>query len=158
MRGYWKFKAEALDRAVWRTYFRRGYEPVAKQTTEWSNKHQWKFVQDPSDCLWLGSISCALCVRNYVTIVFKVYTTTICYDEACTFMAAPCYQPSMFWCLTRHYRISSDCFSNTFPYQCALFRQQKQICVLILYYTKIMNENTKPKYRSTCELRFTGDL
>jgi hypothetical protein len=33
-RGYWKLKEEALDRAVWRIRFARGYEPVVRQTTE----------------------------------------------------------------------------------------------------------------------------
>jgi len=32
-RGYCKLKEEALDRAVWRTGFGRGYEPVVRQTT-----------------------------------------------------------------------------------------------------------------------------
>jgi hypothetical protein len=31
---YWKLKEEALDRALWRTRFGRGYGPVARQTTE----------------------------------------------------------------------------------------------------------------------------
>jgi hypothetical protein len=29
--GYWKLKEEALDRTVWRTCFRRGYELVRQQ-------------------------------------------------------------------------------------------------------------------------------
>jgi hypothetical protein len=33
-RRYWKLKAEALDRTLWRTRFGRGYEPVLRQTTE----------------------------------------------------------------------------------------------------------------------------
>jgi hypothetical protein len=33
-RRYWKLKAEALDRTLWRTHFRRGYGPVVRQTTE----------------------------------------------------------------------------------------------------------------------------
>jgi hypothetical protein len=33
-RGYWKSKEEALDRALWRTRFTRGYGPVVRQTTE----------------------------------------------------------------------------------------------------------------------------
>jgi hypothetical protein len=36
-RGYWKFKEEALDRALWRTRFGRGSVPVVRQTTEWMN-------------------------------------------------------------------------------------------------------------------------
>jgi hypothetical protein len=31
---YWKLKEEALDHALWRTRFGRGYEPVVRQTTE----------------------------------------------------------------------------------------------------------------------------
>jgi hypothetical protein len=31
---YCKFKAEALDRTLWRTRFGRGYGPVVRQTTE----------------------------------------------------------------------------------------------------------------------------
>jgi hypothetical protein len=31
---YWKLREEALDRSLWRTRFRRGYEPVVRQTTE----------------------------------------------------------------------------------------------------------------------------
>ena len=34
MRGYWKFKEEALNHAVWRTCSRRVYGPVMRQTTE----------------------------------------------------------------------------------------------------------------------------
>ena len=33
-RGYWKFKAEALDRTLWRIRFGRVYGPVVRQTTE----------------------------------------------------------------------------------------------------------------------------
>jgi len=36
-RGYWKLKAEALDRILWRTRFGRGYGPVVRQATEWMN-------------------------------------------------------------------------------------------------------------------------
>jgi hypothetical protein len=32
-RGYWKLKEEALDRALWRTGFGRGYGLVTRQTT-----------------------------------------------------------------------------------------------------------------------------
>jgi hypothetical protein len=32
--GYWKPKAEALDRTVWRTGFGRDYGPVVRQNTE----------------------------------------------------------------------------------------------------------------------------
>jgi hypothetical protein len=32
-RRYWKSKEEALDHAVWRTCFARGYRPVVRQTT-----------------------------------------------------------------------------------------------------------------------------
>ena len=31
-RGYWKLKAEALDRILWRTGFGRDYGPVIRQT------------------------------------------------------------------------------------------------------------------------------
>jgi hypothetical protein len=31
---YWKLKEEALDRALWRTCFGRGYGPVVRQTTK----------------------------------------------------------------------------------------------------------------------------
>jgi hypothetical protein len=31
-RGYWKLKEEALDSAVWRTGFGRGYGLVVRQT------------------------------------------------------------------------------------------------------------------------------
>jgi hypothetical protein len=31
-RRYWKLKAEALDRNLWRTHFGRGYGPVVRQT------------------------------------------------------------------------------------------------------------------------------
>jgi len=34
IRGYWKLKAEALDRALWRTCFGIVYKPVARRTTE----------------------------------------------------------------------------------------------------------------------------
>jgi len=34
-RGYWKLKAEALDRSVRRTRFARDYGPVVRQTTDW---------------------------------------------------------------------------------------------------------------------------
>jgi hypothetical protein len=30
VRGYWNFKKEALDRALWRTRFGRSYRPVVK--------------------------------------------------------------------------------------------------------------------------------
>ena len=33
-RGYWKLKAEALDRSVRRTRFARDYGPVVRQTTD----------------------------------------------------------------------------------------------------------------------------
>jgi hypothetical protein len=33
-RSYWKLKAEALDRTLWRSRFGRGYGPVVRQTTE----------------------------------------------------------------------------------------------------------------------------
>jgi hypothetical protein len=36
-RGYWKLKAEALDRTLWRTRFGRGCGPVVRQVTEWMN-------------------------------------------------------------------------------------------------------------------------
>ena len=32
--GYWKLKGAALDRTLWRTRLGKGYEPVARQTTE----------------------------------------------------------------------------------------------------------------------------
>jgi hypothetical protein len=32
-RRYWKLKEGAQDRTLWRTQFRRGYGPVARQTT-----------------------------------------------------------------------------------------------------------------------------
>jgi hypothetical protein len=31
---YWKLKEEALDRALWRSRFGRGYGPVVRQTIE----------------------------------------------------------------------------------------------------------------------------
>jgi hypothetical protein len=31
---YWKLKEEALDRILWRSFFRGGYGPVVRQTTE----------------------------------------------------------------------------------------------------------------------------
>jgi hypothetical protein len=31
---YWKLKEEALDHALWRTRFGRGYGPVVRQNTE----------------------------------------------------------------------------------------------------------------------------
>jgi hypothetical protein len=31
---YWKLKEEALNRTVWRTRFRRRYEPVIRETTD----------------------------------------------------------------------------------------------------------------------------
>ena len=34
MRGCWKLKEEALYRALWKTHFGRGYDPVVRQTTE----------------------------------------------------------------------------------------------------------------------------
>jgi hypothetical protein len=34
IRGYWKLKAEALDRPLWRTHFGRGCGPVLRQTAE----------------------------------------------------------------------------------------------------------------------------
>jgi hypothetical protein len=33
-REYWKLKAEALDRILWRTGFGRGYGSVVRQTAE----------------------------------------------------------------------------------------------------------------------------
>jgi hypothetical protein len=33
-RGYWKLKAEALDRSQWRSRFGRGYGPIVRQTAE----------------------------------------------------------------------------------------------------------------------------
>jgi hypothetical protein len=33
-RKYWKLKEQALDRALWRSRFGRGYGPVIRQTTE----------------------------------------------------------------------------------------------------------------------------
>jgi hypothetical protein len=33
-RRYWKLKEEALDCALWRTLFGRGYGPVVRQTAE----------------------------------------------------------------------------------------------------------------------------
>jgi hypothetical protein len=33
-RRYWKFKAEAVDRTLWRTRFGKGYGPVVRQTAE----------------------------------------------------------------------------------------------------------------------------
>ena len=33
--GYWKFEGEAVDGALWRSRFIRGYEPAVKETTEW---------------------------------------------------------------------------------------------------------------------------
>jgi hypothetical protein len=38
MRGYWKLKEEALDRALWRTRFGWGYGLIVRQTTEWMNE------------------------------------------------------------------------------------------------------------------------
>jgi hypothetical protein len=35
-RRYWKLKEEAQDHTLWRTQFRRGYGPVARQTTNTS--------------------------------------------------------------------------------------------------------------------------
>jgi hypothetical protein len=37
-KGYWKLKAEALDRILWRTSFGRGCGPVVRQTAEWMNE------------------------------------------------------------------------------------------------------------------------
>jgi hypothetical protein len=34
-RGYCKLKAEALEGALWRTHFGRGYGPVVRQTTRY---------------------------------------------------------------------------------------------------------------------------
>ena len=34
-RGYWKLKAEAIDRTVWRSGFRRGFGPGMGRTAEW---------------------------------------------------------------------------------------------------------------------------
>ena len=34
-KGYWKFKAEALYRALWRTRFGEGYRSFVRQLTEW---------------------------------------------------------------------------------------------------------------------------
>ena len=34
MKGYWKLKDEALDRAVWRTGSGTGYEPVVRETAD----------------------------------------------------------------------------------------------------------------------------
>jgi hypothetical protein len=36
-RGYWKLKEEVLDRTMCRTRFGRGYGPVIRHTTEWTN-------------------------------------------------------------------------------------------------------------------------
>jgi hypothetical protein len=33
-RGYWKLKAEALNRTLWRTGFGRFYRPIVQQTAE----------------------------------------------------------------------------------------------------------------------------
>jgi hypothetical protein len=33
-RGYRKIKKDALDSALWKTLFERGYGPVVRQTTE----------------------------------------------------------------------------------------------------------------------------
>jgi len=35
MTGYWKLKEEALERMLWRTGFRGGYEHVLRHTIEW---------------------------------------------------------------------------------------------------------------------------
>jgi hypothetical protein len=37
-------KEEALDHALWRTRFGRGYEPVVRQTTEWMNEVKKHFL------------------------------------------------------------------------------------------------------------------
>jgi hypothetical protein len=34
-KGYWKFKEESLDRALWRTRFGEGYGSFVRQLTEW---------------------------------------------------------------------------------------------------------------------------
>jgi hypothetical protein len=34
MRGYWKYKEEALDHPVQRTHLGRGYEPIVRQTVK----------------------------------------------------------------------------------------------------------------------------
>jgi hypothetical protein len=36
--GYWRLKEDALDCTVWRTFFRRGYGPVIRQTMKWMTK------------------------------------------------------------------------------------------------------------------------
>jgi hypothetical protein len=40
VRGYWKLKEEARDRALWRTGFGRGYGPVVRQTVEWMTDYE----------------------------------------------------------------------------------------------------------------------
>jgi hypothetical protein len=32
MKGYWKFKGEALYRTLWKPRFEKGYGPVVRQT------------------------------------------------------------------------------------------------------------------------------
>jgi hypothetical protein len=33
----WKSKEQALDRTLWRTWFRKGYGPVVRQSAEWTH-------------------------------------------------------------------------------------------------------------------------
>jgi hypothetical protein len=37
-KGCWKLKEEALAHTLWRTHCRRGYGPVIRQATKWTNK------------------------------------------------------------------------------------------------------------------------
>jgi hypothetical protein len=45
-RGYSYLKEEALDRAMWRARFGRGFGPVVRQTTKCTNKYAWIFRTD----------------------------------------------------------------------------------------------------------------
>jgi hypothetical protein len=43
-RGYFCLKEEALDRAMWRVRFGRGFRPVVRQTNKWMNENISVFI------------------------------------------------------------------------------------------------------------------
>jgi hypothetical protein len=49
-RGYSHLKEEALDRAMWRAGFGRGFGPVVRQTAKWMNAN--KLLLRTERCGW----------------------------------------------------------------------------------------------------------
>ena len=61
MRGHLKLKEEALDRALWRTGFGKGYGSVVIETREWNyfwqNKDRRRGLRNTASCTYPNSLS-----------------------------------------------------------------------------------------------------